>query len=183
MKKLPKITGILLILIVCATLTVPAEASAAVASKVLINGDVYTPGIYKLDLDLTGKSKYIEFRVVNGDGNVSTLVSSVKITMNQGDEKIVIISPDEFSKRMVSTAVGTLGEEVLNGMGSISVDLRVGGPDRYRNMNSNSNVKIKEVAQTKGRLRAGVVRARGVQLFITEYYENVTSWPPRPAGW
>jgi len=71
-----------------------------------------------------------------------------------GKEKVVVISPDQFSQRKFSNALGTLGEDILNDLEEISLEIRVSGPKDGK-----------------------------ITLFITETYEGGPTMPPRPSGW
>jgi len=118
----------------------PSVVSAGMVSKVLVDGDVYEPGEYTLDLSLTEATKYLEFEVVNGDGSGENMVSNVKIALRDGKKKwrhwkkrVVIISPYRYGQKKFSNAFGKLGEDVIKDLTEITLDIKVRGPKRHNN--------------------------------------------------
>ena len=152
MKKFGSIKLIMSVLALGAILLVPMGASAA-ETALYPDGMELSIGQYDLDLDLGGDATSLEFEVVNGVSG-KNMVSSVKITMLRGKDKIVVISPDQFSQKKFSNAVGTLGEEVVKGVDDITLAVKVAGP------------------------KNGTIR-----LFVTKNYVGGPTLPPRPTGW
>ena len=194
MKNMPGKMTMLFVLAICAVLISPAAASAVVEEEVLLNGEnLYEPGKYTLDLDLVGdgKTKYVELKVVNGDGTRHTMVSSVKITMGSGDEKIVVISPEEFKKKNLSNVFGILGKDVLGDMTAITLEMKVGGSKKHRKDMNDDNEDVNDGKRMgfikrflKKHKKPYVDKKKGIRLVVTEYYEKpVVNWPPRPSGW
>lgn len=186
MKRLSNKVKILSVLAVCAVMVLPSSASAGLVSKVLVDGVQYVPGNYTLDLDLTGKTDHVEFEIVNGDGTRKTMVSSVKMTLGSGKEKVVVISPDQFKKRVLSNVFGTIGEDVVNGATSITLDLRVGGSRAHmqnRNGDGDDDGDDDGKARHKTRVKKGDRKVKSIQLFVREYYQSTSPWDNRPSGW
>lgn len=194
MKIMPNKLTMLLVLVIFTVLIAPVKATAVVKDEVHLNGEtIYEPGKYTLDLNLVGKgkTKYVEIKVVNGDGTRHTMVSSVKITMGTGDEKVVVISPKQFKKKNLSNVFGTLGEDVLKNMTAISLNMKVGGSKKHRKDMDNDNEDINDGKRMgfikrflKKHKKPYVNKKKGIRLVVTEYYESGgVNWPPRPNGW
>ena len=189
MKKVPNMMKAMLVMAVCAAIAVPGIAGAAVEDVVLVN-ETYKPGRYTLDLSFVGdgKTESVEFNVVNGDGTRQSMVSSVKIILKSGEEEIVVISPDQFSKRKLSSIVQTLGEDVVKDMEDVTLEIKVGGGHgkyKERNGDAREDGFIKRWLKKANKNR--VKKDKSIHLTVTEYYENGAVWPPvtstRPAGW
>ena len=178
MKKLSSMMRVLSVLAVCAAMMVPSVVSAGMVSRVLMDGDVYEPGRYTLNLNLTEETKYLEFEVVNGDGSGQNMVSSVKIALRDGKKKIVIISPGRSRQKKFSNAFGTLGEDVIKGLTEITLDIKVRGPKKYRNRFSSHKFgsykwKFYKADGPKWYSnKANDHKKSSMKLNVTEYYEE-----------
>lgn len=135
MKKLSSKMKILLVLSICAAMMVPALALADTQNP-LLTGKSYGLGDYTVELtslkgaDTRFVTTSVVFEVVNGTSPGKNMASSVKIALLDENGKVseVAISPKQFNQREISNAVGTLGQNVVEGLSGLTLSIKVRGP-------------------------------------------------------
>ena len=138
MKKLSSKMKILLVLAICTAFIVPSVASAEelsnqlVVNKVLTKGKITLPEAYARSIGsmtLNENITKLVFEVDNGDPSGTKRVSSVKIDLldEKGKKRAAAISPAQFNQN-VSSGVGTVGADALEGLTELNLVIRVEGP-------------------------------------------------------
>jgi len=186
---------IFLVLAICGVLALPNAASAVLVDNVLVNGEFYEPGKYKLDFSLNPNVRYVELEVVNGEDSGKNKVSGVKIYLRDGKKKVVVISPHRHGDKRFSNARATLGDDVINGRTELSLHMKIKDSKKKKKSGRYGKDYIevagdsdKDKYHSKRWFKAKKLKKNGITLYVKEFYESSSVPPPppppdRPPGW